>query len=104
MINLKVGNTAFLVDSHKTRVRTYPSLGYHVRQADVVVVAVGRKEIIKGDMIKPGAVVIDCGINPEPDATKKSGMKLWGDVQYSEAKKVISKLPRFCIGLCNRKL
>ena len=39
-------------------------------------------------MIKPGAVVIDCGINPLPDATKKTGVKLWGDVEYAEAKKV----------------
>ena len=43
---------------------------------------------IKGDMIKPGAVVIECGINPEPDATKKSGVKLWGDVEYGAAKEV----------------
>ena len=64
------------------------SSGYHISQADVVVVAAGKKELVKGEGIKPGAVVIDCGINPEPDATKKSGVKLWGDVEYAEAKKV----------------
>jgi len=65
-----------------------PDLGYHIRQADVVVVAAGKKELVKGDMIKPGAVVIDCGINPLPDASKKAGVKLWGDVEYPVAKEI----------------
>jgi len=65
-----------------------PDLRYHINQADVVVVAAGKKELVKGEWIKPGAVVIDCGINPEPDATKKSGVKLWGDVEYPVAKQV----------------
>ena len=69
------------------------SSGYHIKQADVVVVAAGKKELVKGEWIKPGSVVIDCGINPEPDATKKSGVKLWGDVEYSVAKQV-----RWCCG------
>ena len=64
----------------------YP--GYHIKQADVVVVAAGKKELVKGEWIKPGSVVIDCGINPEPDATKKTGVKLWGDVEYPIAKQV----------------
>lgn len=61
-----------------------------VKQADIIVAACGRKELVKGSWIKPGAVVIDCGINVEPDSTKKSGRRLVGDVQYAEAKKVAS--------------
>ena len=78
----KLGATA----SHIVRLQLSP--GYHIRQADVVVVAAGKKELVKGDMIKPGAVVIDCGINPLPDASKKAGVKLWGDVEYAAAKQV----------------
>jgi len=58
------------------------------RQADILVAAVGRPEMVKGDWIKPGAIVIDCGINAIPDATKKSGQRLVGDVDFSEAKRV----------------
>ncbi len=47
-------------------------------------VAVGRKEMVRGDWVKEGAVVIDCGINPVPDASTKSGTKLYGDVAYDE--------------------
>lgn len=61
-----------------------------VKQGDIIVAACGRKELVKGSWIKPGAVVIDCGINVEPDNTKKSGRRLIGDVEYSEAKKVAS--------------
>ncbi|KAG6333872.1 hypothetical protein ID866_5215 [Astraeus odoratus] len=56
-----------------------------VKTADIVVAAIGRAEFIKGSWIKPGAVVIDVGINSIPDATKKSGQRLVGDVDYSEA-------------------
>jgi len=50
------------------------------RGADVIVAAVGRAALVKADWVKPGAVVIDCGINPIPDASKKSGQRLVGDV------------------------
>ncbi|KAG0174715.1 tetrahydrofolate synthase [Apophysomyces sp. BC1015] len=59
-----------------------------VKQADILVVAVGKTELIKGDWIKPGAVVIDVGTNSVPDATKKSGMRWVGDVEYAKAKEV----------------
>lgn len=58
-----------------------------VRSGDIVVAAVGVAEMVKGDWIKPGAVVIDCGITAIPDATKKSGHRLVGDVDYQECKK-----------------
>ncbi|EFN87737.1 C-1-tetrahydrofolate synthase, cytoplasmic [Harpegnathos saltator] len=61
-----------------------------VREADILVVGIGQAELVKGDWIKPGAVVIDCGINPVPDSTKKSGQRLLGDVAYEEAAKVAS--------------
>ena len=54
--------------------------------ADIVVAAIGRAEMVKGDWIKPGAVVIDVGINSVDDATKKRGYRLTGDVQFDEAK------------------
>ncbi|XP_065656118.1 C-1-tetrahydrofolate synthase, cytoplasmic isoform X2 [Hydra vulgaris] len=54
---------------------------------DIVIAACGQAEMIKGSWIKQGAIVIDCGINVIPDDTKKSGHRLLGDVEYSEAKK-----------------
>ncbi|XP_020278510.1 C-1-tetrahydrofolate synthase, cytoplasmic isoform X1 [Pseudomyrmex gracilis] len=61
-----------------------------VREADILVVAIGKPEFVKGDWIKPGAVVIDCGITSVPDSTKKSGQRLVGDVDFKEAVKVAS--------------
>ena len=57
-----------------------------VRTADVLVAAVGRAEMVKGDWIKPGAVVIDVGTNRVDDASKKNGYRLVGDVAFEEAK------------------
>jgi methylenetetrahydrofolate dehydrogenase (NADP+) / methenyltetrahydrofolate cyclohydrolase len=59
-----------------------------VRQADILIAAIGRTEMVRGDWIKPGAAVIDVGINSVPDATKKSGHRLVGDVKFDEAKEV----------------
>jgi methylenetetrahydrofolate dehydrogenase (NADP+)/methenyltetrahydrofolate cyclohydrolase len=52
------------------------------RTADIVVAALGRPEFVKEDWIKEGAIVIDVGITRVPDATKKSGFRLRGDVDY----------------------
>ncbi|MCH5213661.1 MAG: bifunctional methylenetetrahydrofolate dehydrogenase/methenyltetrahydrofolate cyclohydrolase FolD [Muribaculaceae bacterium] len=60
-----------------------PDLGAVTREADILVVAVGRPELVKGDMIKPGAIVIDVGVNRNP-ATGK----LCGDVEFESAKEV----------------
>jgi len=62
------------------------------RTADILVVAVGRPQMVKKDWVKPGAVVIDCGINSIPDSTKKSGQRLVGDVDYDQVKEVASHL------------
>jgi methylenetetrahydrofolate dehydrogenase (NADP+)/methenyltetrahydrofolate cyclohydrolase len=59
-----------------------------VRQADILIAAIGKTEFVRGDWIKPGAAVIDVGINSVPDATKKSGHRLVGDVNFNEAKEV----------------
>uniref|UniRef100_A0A8D2BQD0 C-1-tetrahydrofolate synthase, cytoplasmic n=1 Tax=Sus scrofa TaxID=9823 RepID=A0A8D2BQD0_PIG len=62
------------------------NLNEEVNKGDIVVVAAGKPEMVKGEWIKPGAVVIDCGINCVPDDTKPSGKRIVGDVAYSEAK------------------
>ncbi|MEL7589802.1 MAG: bifunctional methylenetetrahydrofolate dehydrogenase/methenyltetrahydrofolate cyclohydrolase FolD [Anaerolineaceae bacterium] len=59
-----------------------------VRSADILVAAVGKPEMVRGDWIKPGAVVIDVGINRVEDATKPRGYRLVGDVHYEEAAQV----------------
>src|SRR5512136_263188 len=68
-----------------SRTRDLPAV---VRQADILIAAIGRTEMVRGDWIKPGAAVIDVGINSVPDATKKSGHRLVGDVNFNEAKEV----------------
>ncbi len=59
-----------------------------VRNADIVVAAIGRPEYVRGEWLKPGCAVIDVGINRVPDATKKSGARLVGDVAFAEAVEV----------------
>ena len=68
-----------------SRTRDLPAV---IRQADILIAAIGKTEMVRGDWIKPGAAVIDVGINPVPDATKKSGQRLVGDVNFAEAKEV----------------
>lgn len=58
------------------------------RAADVLVAAIGRPEMVRGDWIKPGAYVIDVGVNRVDDASKKRGYKLVGDVAFDEAVEV----------------
>jgi len=58
------------------------------RLADILIVAIGKPEFVTGEMIKPGAVVIDVGVNRVPDPTTKKGYRLVGDVQFTDAKHV----------------
>src|SRR3989449_755056 len=58
------------------------------RQADILIVAIGKPEFVTGDMVKPGAVVIDVGVNRIDDPTLKKGYRLVGDVKFDEGKKV----------------
>ncbi|MBR4230492.1 MAG: bifunctional methylenetetrahydrofolate dehydrogenase/methenyltetrahydrofolate cyclohydrolase FolD [Bacteroidales bacterium] len=54
------------------------------RQADILVVAIGKPEFITADMVKPDAVLVDVGIHRVPDASKKNGYRVIGDVKHSE--------------------
>jgi methylenetetrahydrofolate dehydrogenase (NADP+) / methenyltetrahydrofolate cyclohydrolase len=63
------------------------NLAEEVRRADIIVAAIGIPEFVKGDWVKPGAVVIDVGINRIEDATRKSGQRLVGDVEFEAASK-----------------
>ncbi|MFZ2641973.1 MAG: tetrahydrofolate dehydrogenase/cyclohydrolase catalytic domain-containing protein [Verrucomicrobiia bacterium] len=69
-----------------------PDIGAFTRQADILIAAIGQPRFVKADMVKPGAVVIDVGINSVPDATKKSGSRLVGDVDFDAVKEVASKI------------
>ena len=61
-------------------------IGFHTRQADVVVVAVGRRNTLRADMVKPGAIVIDVGINRDETG------KLCGDVDFAAVSQVASAI------------
>jgi methylenetetrahydrofolate dehydrogenase (NADP+)/methenyltetrahydrofolate cyclohydrolase len=65
-------------------------LAAHTRRADILIAAVGRPEAITADMVKPGAVVIDVGINRVEDATSAKGYRLVGDVEFEGARRVAS--------------
>lgn len=65
-----------------------PDIAAFTRQADIVVVAAGRPGTLKGDMLKPGAVVIDVGVNRVLDASKQSGFRLVGDADFESCSKV----------------
>ncbi len=62
------------------------------RQADVLVAALGRPEFVTADMVKPGAVVIDVGINRVADPSRKSGYRLVGDVAFASVAPVAAKI------------
>ncbi|KAF3086185.1 tetrahydrofolate synthase [Orbilia oligospora] len=61
-----------------------------IKGADVLVAAIGKAQFVKGEWLKPGAVVIDVGTNYIPDSTKKSGQRMVGDVDYDSAFEVAS--------------
>ncbi|MDP1861532.1 MAG: bifunctional 5,10-methylenetetrahydrofolate dehydrogenase/5,10-methenyltetrahydrofolate cyclohydrolase [Gemmatimonadaceae bacterium] len=66
------------------------NLASHTRRADIVIAAIGKPEAITGDMIRPGAVLIDVGINRVPDDSVSRGYRLVGDVHYESASQVAS--------------
>jgi 5,10-methylene-tetrahydrofolate dehydrogenase/methenyl tetrahydrofolate cyclohydrolase len=63
-----------------------------VREADILIAAVGRAEMVRGDWVKPGAVVIDVGINSVDDPTSPKGYRLVGDVAFDEVKEVAAAI------------
>ena len=69
-----------------------PDLGQFTRQADILIVAAGRPGTVTAGMVKPGAVVVDVGVNRVPDAAKKSGFRLVGDVDFAGVSAVASRI------------
>jgi methylenetetrahydrofolate dehydrogenase (NADP+)/methenyltetrahydrofolate cyclohydrolase len=72
-----------------SRTADLPSI---TRQADVLIAAIGRPEFVTKDMVKPGAVVIDVGINRVEDSSRKSGYRLTGDVNFKEVSPITSQI------------
>ncbi|MFM1852375.1 MAG: hypothetical protein RIS54_2059, partial [Verrucomicrobiota bacterium] len=62
------------------------------RQADVLIAAIGRPEFVTADMVKPGAVIIDVGINRIADASRKTGYRLVGDVAFETVSPIAGKI------------
>ena len=81
------GNATVTVAHSRT-----PDLGAVTRGADILIVAIGQPDLIRGDMVKPGAVVIDVGINRVDDDTRERGYRLTGDVAYDEVREVASAI------------
>jgi methylenetetrahydrofolate dehydrogenase (NADP+)/methenyltetrahydrofolate cyclohydrolase len=67
-------------------------LSFHTKRADIVIAAIGKPEMLTGDMIRPGAVVIDVGINRVPDPSSAKGYKLVGDVHFESARQVATHI------------
>ena len=81
------GNATVTVCHSRTR-----NIGEQTRQADILIVAIGKPEFVTGDMVKRGAVVIDVGVNRVDDASRKQGYRLVGDVNFDQAKLVASAI------------
>ena len=88
LVQARAGGDATVTICHS---RT-KDLASHTRRADILIVAAGRAEMITGDMIKPGAVVIDVGMNSVPDASRAKGSRLCGDVHFASAVDVASRI------------
>ncbi|MFW5941055.1 MAG: bifunctional methylenetetrahydrofolate dehydrogenase/methenyltetrahydrofolate cyclohydrolase FolD [Chloroflexota bacterium] len=80
---LQKANATVTICHSRTR-----DLKEHTQRADILIAAIGRAEMITGDMIKPGAAVIDVGVNRVDDASAKRGYRLVGDVEFDTAKEV----------------
>jgi methylenetetrahydrofolate dehydrogenase (NADP+) / methenyltetrahydrofolate cyclohydrolase len=79
------GNATVTVCHSRTR-----DLVAHTRRADILIAAIGRPEMVTGDMIKPGAVVIDVGVSRVADESSPKGYRLAGDVHFATAREVAS--------------
>ena len=75
--NASPGNCTVTLTHSRTE-----DLKEQVLQADIVIAAIGKKNFVTADMVKPGAIIIDVGINRETSAETKSGFKLYGDVDF----------------------
>ncbi len=72
-----------------SRTQDLPSI---VRTADILVVSIGKPEFVRGDWVKPGATVIDVGVNRVEDSTRERGYRLAGDVAFEEARQVAAHI------------
>ncbi|MGY4706206.1 bifunctional 5,10-methylenetetrahydrofolate dehydrogenase/5,10-methenyltetrahydrofolate cyclohydrolase [Candidatus Bipolaricaulota sp. J31] len=88
LIQKKAGANATVTVCHS---RT-PDLARFTRQADILVVAIGKPRAITADMVREGAVVIDVGVNRVPDPTKKSGFRLVGDTDFDALVEVVEAI------------
>lgn len=86
MAQILLWNNASVVMCHSRTPRD--QLIHHCQDADILVVAVGVPRLVQKEWIKPGAVIIDCGITSIPDATRKSGSRLVGDVDFDACREV----------------
>ena len=92
-VALMLTNANATVTICHSRTRDLPAV---VKRADIVVAAVGRPEFVKGDWLKPGAIVIDVGSNTVPDESSDKGYRYVGDVEFETARTVaghITKVP-----------
>ncbi len=79
------GNATVTMCHSKTR-----NLKEITKTADIIIAAIGRPKYVTADMVKPGAIIIDVGINRIDDATKKSGSRLVGDVDFDNVAPISS--------------
>jgi methylenetetrahydrofolate dehydrogenase (NADP+)/methenyltetrahydrofolate cyclohydrolase len=90
---------ALLMQKHKNANATVTichsgtrDIAAHCRRADIIIAAMGVAEFVKADMVKPGAVVVDVGVNRVNDPAAKGGSRLVGDVAFAEVQPVAGKL------------
>jgi len=83
----KHANSTVTICHSRTR-----NIAEHCRRADILVAAMGVAEFVKGNMVKPGAVVIDVGVNRVADPSAKDGSRLVGDVAFSEVQPIAGKI------------
>jgi methylenetetrahydrofolate dehydrogenase (NADP+)/methenyltetrahydrofolate cyclohydrolase len=95
LLRKSAGGNATVTVAHS---RT-PDLGAITRMADILIVAIGKPNLIRGDMVKPGAVVIDVGVNRVDDDTRERGYRLTGDVAFDEVKEVASAISPVPLGV-----
>lgn len=81
------GNATVTVCHSRTR-----NIGDVTRQADILIVAIGKAGFVTGDMVKAGAVVVDVGVNRVDDPAARQGYRLVGDVRFDEARRVASAI------------
>ncbi|MDH5235603.1 MAG: bifunctional 5,10-methylenetetrahydrofolate dehydrogenase/5,10-methenyltetrahydrofolate cyclohydrolase [Gemmatimonadota bacterium] len=83
----KTANCTVTLCHSKTR-----DLASHTRRADILIAAIGKPEMVTADMVKPGAVVIDVGINRVEDPSAPKGYRIVGDVHFESVREVASKI------------